>query len=68
MFGIFISKFIIFKGPICSKEETVMSCIKTSVAHHSFIRRREGNLCEVGEIFAVNQSAFPTENKEGDGS
>jgi hypothetical protein len=27
-----------------------------------------GKLCEVGESFAVNQSAFTTENKEGDGS
>jgi hypothetical protein len=41
MFGIFTAKFKIFEGPICSKEETVISCIKVSVACHSFIRRLE---------------------------
>jgi hypothetical protein len=66
-FGIFIDKFKIFERPICCKEATAISIVKASVVLRSFIRIGEGVFSEVGESFAVNQPAFPTEHEEGEG-
>lgn len=41
-FGILVSKFRIFEGPICCDEGTVKSIIKASCFLHNFVRIREG--------------------------
>ncbi|GJQ83457.1 hypothetical protein Trydic_g8583 [Trypoxylus dichotomus] len=41
-FGILVSKFRVFEGPICCEEETVKKIVKAACALHNFIRIREG--------------------------
>jgi hypothetical protein len=48
--------FELFEGPVCCKQETVNSIVKSSVVLHNFIRIWEGLLYETGERSAVNQS------------
>lgn len=44
-FGILVSKFRIFEGPICCDEDTVKNIVKAACVLHNFIRIREGKLC-----------------------
>lgn len=41
-FGMLVSKFRLFEGPICCKEETINCIIKTACVLHNFIRIKQG--------------------------
>lgn len=41
-FGMLVSKFRLFEGPICCKEETANSVIKAACVLHNFIRVKQG--------------------------
>lgn len=62
-FGMLVSKFRLFEGPICCKEETINSVIKAACVLHNFIRIKQGKYIQPTE-FDVNedQVAFPINN------
>ncbi|XP_060876779.1 uncharacterized protein LOC132949746 [Metopolophium dirhodum] len=41
-FGMLVSKFRLFEGPICCKEETINFIIKAACVLHNFIRIKQG--------------------------
>lgn len=41
-FGILVSKFRLFEGPICCKKETINFIIKAACVLHNFIRIKQG--------------------------
>jgi len=41
-FGMLVSKFRLFEGPICCKEETINSVIRSACVLHNFIRVHQG--------------------------
>lgn len=53
-FGMLVSKFRLFEGPMCCKEETINSVIKAACVLHNFIRIKQGKYIQPTE-FDANQ-------------
>lgn len=59
-FGMLVSKFRLFEGPICCKEETINSVIRSACVLHNFIRVHQG-------IYSCSQffmNELPINNQE----
>ncbi|KAJ8937741.1 hypothetical protein NQ318_009151, partial [Aromia moschata] len=54
-FGMLVSKFRLFEGPICCKEETINSVIKAACVLHNFIRIKQGIFTQPTETIADRQ-------------